>query len=86
MPIAATLLMLFLGAVTFAVGLVLYLLPTWLAVLFEHPRALAIFLLNLFAGWTFVGWVAALVWALRRDGAPIIHEEEEEEEEHRRAA
>ena len=29
-----------------------------------HPHALAIFLLNVFLGWTFVGWVIALVWAV----------------------
>jgi hypothetical protein len=27
----------------------------------------AILALNLLAGWTFVGWVAALVWALTHD-------------------
>ncbi|MCH7575029.1 MAG: superinfection immunity protein [Candidatus Marinimicrobia bacterium] len=29
----------------------------------------AIFVLNLFLGWTVLGWVAALVWALTKDKA-----------------
>ena len=73
--------MLVLWAVLLLIGLALYLLPTWLAVLFEHPHAPWIFLVNLFLGWSFVGWVAALVWALLRDGAPIVRAEE-----HRRVA
>ncbi len=72
---------LLLWAVLLLVGLAIYLLPTWLAVLFDHPHALAIFLINLFLGWSFLGWVAALVWALLRDGAPIVRAEE-----HRRVA
>jgi hypothetical protein len=35
----------------------------------EHPDALAISLLNVFLGWTCVGWVAALVWA--RTESPV---------------
>ena len=31
----------------------------------------AIFVLNLFLGWTFVGWVVALVWAVTRDDAKV---------------
>lgn len=27
----------------------------------------AIFALNFFLGWTFIGWVLALVWALKKD-------------------
>lgn len=70
-----------LWALLLLAGLAIYLLPTWLAVLFEHPHALAIFLINVLLGWSFVGWVAALVWALLRDGTPIVREEQ-----HRRVA
>jgi hypothetical protein len=34
-----------------------------------HPDAVAISLLNIFLGWTCVGWIAALVWA--RTESPV---------------
>jgi hypothetical protein len=46
------------------VGLGVYFLPTIIAMARNHKNKLAIFLLNLFAGWTFFGWVAALVWSV----------------------
>lgn len=30
---------------------------------------MAICMLNLFLGWTFVGWVAALIWAIYKEKA-----------------
>ena len=49
----------------FAVALVLgiYFLPDWIAQSRGHPNRGSIFVLNLFLGWTFLGWVAALIWA-----------------------
>jgi hypothetical protein len=47
-----------------AMGLGLYFLPTIIAFARHHRNAVAIFLLNLLAGWTFLGWVGALVWSL----------------------
>ena len=42
----------------------LYFAPTLVAAVEKkRPNSLSIGLLNLLAGWTFVGWVAALVWA-----------------------
>jgi hypothetical protein len=41
----------------------LYFIPTGCAVFRRHPNEGAIFLLNLLAGWTFIGWVVAIVWA-----------------------
>ena len=38
-----------------------------LVVPMEAGRALAIGMLNLFAGWTIVGWIGALVWACTTD-------------------
>jgi Superinfection immunity protein len=33
-------------------------------------NAKAIFWLNFFLGWTFVGWIAVLIWALTNDPVP----------------
>lgn len=48
----------------------LYFLPAFLAAHRDHHQANPIFLLNLFLGWTGIGWIAALIWsvsAVRRD-------------------
>jgi hypothetical protein len=53
----------------------LYFLPTIIAYNREHHNRLAIFLLNLFLGWTVLGWVAALVWsatAVQKPGQVIV--------------
>jgi Superinfection immunity protein len=50
--------------VTLLIGAALYFLPALVARRRAHPKTTAIFALNLLLGWTFVGWVAALVWAL----------------------
>lgn len=48
-----------------AIGLIailIYFLPALIANR-RHPHATAIAIVNLFLGWTFIGWVACLVWA-----------------------
>lgn len=52
------------GAILLILIAALYLLPTVVAMLRARPNTLAIFVLNLFLGWSLVGWVVALVWAL----------------------
>jgi len=44
------------------VSLFLYFLPAFLAR--NKPDFISILLLNLLAGWTFIGWIIALIWAL----------------------
>ena len=48
----------------FAIALGVYFLPTIIAMATHRRNTLAIFALNLLAGWTFIGWVGALVWSL----------------------
>lgn len=50
-------------AVAFVVALILYFVPSVIAQQRQHPNNLAIFFLNLTLGWTFLGWVASLVWS-----------------------
>lgn len=42
----------------------LYLLPLYEAVSRKHPNALGVSLLNIFLGWTLLGWLGALIWAI----------------------
>ena len=47
-----------------------YFLPLIIAWWRRHHNTLAIFVLNFFLGWTIVGWVAALVWAVT--AVPVV--------------
>jgi hypothetical protein len=48
--------------VTMVLGL--YLFPSLVAISRRHHQRAAIVALNLLLGWTLVGWVISLVWAL----------------------
>ncbi len=39
---------------------------------YNKKNAIAIFTLNLLLGWTLIGWVVALVWALSNDKEPVV--------------
>ncbi len=45
-------------------GLLLYFIPTVVAFQKNHINKTAIFILNIFLGWTFIGWVIALIWSV----------------------
>lgn len=45
------------------IGLFLYLLPAFIAYQRSHLHRHAILILNIFAGWSFIGWVVALIWS-----------------------
>lgn len=49
----------------FLIGLGLYFLPTFIGA--NKKRGDAIAALNLLLGWTLIGWVGALVWALAEE-------------------
>ena len=55
-----------------AIGLSFYFLPFIIALIRGHHQRLAIFFLNLLLGWTFIGWVASLIWACTKTGMPTI--------------
>ena len=41
-----------------------YLAPTLIALIRDHPRTWPICLINAFLGWTGVGWFVALIWSV----------------------
>jgi Superinfection immunity protein len=55
-----------------ALILFFYFIPAIVASTRRHRNKSAIFVLNLFLGWTLLGWVAALVWANTADVEPRI--------------
>lgn len=42
-----------------------YMAPFAVAYCREQKDTSAIFVLNLFLGWTFLGWIIALIWAVK---------------------
>lgn len=49
--------------VFFPTVIALYFAPTIVAMQRKQPNTTAIVMLNIFGGWTLIGWVVALVWA-----------------------
>jgi hypothetical protein len=48
----------------------LYFLPTIVG--HNKRNVLAIFLVNFFFGWTFIGWIVAMVWACSAETQPVF--------------
>ena len=48
-------------------GLFIYFIPTFIANKKQHLQKTSILILNIFLGWTFIGWVVALIWATLQD-------------------
>jgi len=55
----------------FGFGFLMYFLPAILAYARSKRDANSILILNIFLGWTAIGWVVALVWALKTD-VPLV--------------
>jgi hypothetical protein len=55
----------------FGCGFILYFLPAIIAFARSKRDAGSILVLNFFLGWTAIGWVIALAWALKQD-APMM--------------
>ena len=60
-------LFLFMIAVWLFVGLCIYFIPVIIAYIRKHNNIIAITILTIFAGWTFFGWLAAVLWSLNSD-------------------
>jgi len=56
----------------FGFGFLMYFLPAIIALARNKRDTLSIFLLNFFLGWTGIGWIISLVWALKVDVPYVI--------------
>lgn len=57
------------------IGLFIYLLPCVIAYNRRHNLFATLLVLNIFFGWTFVGWVICLAWSLSpnvKDAPPSL--------------
>lgn len=54
--------------------LVAYFVPTIVALIRGKSNAGAIFVLNLLLGWSLIGWVVALVWAVSNQAVDRTHQ------------
>jgi hypothetical protein len=55
----------------FGFSFVMYFLPSIIAIVRSKRDIAGIVLLNFFLGWTLIGWVVALVWAVKTD-VPVV--------------
>jgi hypothetical protein len=56
----------------FGFGFVIYFLPSIIALGRNKRDITAIVLLNFLLGWTMIGWVVALVWAVKADVPMVV--------------
>ena len=49
-----------------AVFLYIYFIPTSVAINKKQVNYFSIFVINLFLGWTIVGWIICLAWAVKK--------------------
>ena len=61
-----------LGWTIIVVCLIPYFLPTIIAMMRNNPNAGGIFAVNFLLGWTFIGWVACLIWSLSETRTTVI--------------
>lgn len=61
------LIMLFMISSWAFVFLAVYFIPVIVAYVRKHNNTLAITIMTVFLGWTFFGWLAALLWTLNSD-------------------
>jgi hypothetical protein len=50
----------------------MYFLPSIVAFARNKRDTTAILLLNIFLGWTLIGWIVALIWAAKNDVPMVV--------------
>ncbi len=71
MTAAAVSIGIFFWLIGLAVSAALYFLPTIIALMLHRSNAGIVALINFLLGWSFVGWIVALVMALTSDSRPM---------------
>jgi hypothetical protein len=56
-----------LSLVIILIGLVVYFAPTIAAQASKSKRTQGVFVVNLLLGWSVIGWIVALIWAVGSD-------------------
>lgn len=51
------------GALLFGFCIFIYFLPSYVAYKKNHKHLNAIQMVNVFLGWTIIGWICSLIWA-----------------------
>lgn len=46
--------------------MVLYMVPSLVAIFRGHKDVVSILLINILLGWTMVGWLIAFIWSIKR--------------------
>ena len=62
----------FVGFLLLAAAVALYMLPTILAARADHPNTTSIAIINVALGWSLIGWIVALVWAIKTVETPVV--------------
>ena len=62
------------------ISLAIYFIPIIIAYVRRHNNFTAICLLTVFTGWTFLGWLASLLWALNSDVETALDDDSDKDE------
>ena len=62
------------------IWLAIYFIPVIIAYIRRHNNFVAICLLTIFTGWTFLGWLAALLWSLNSDVESYICNDDDDDD------
>lgn len=62
----------FFGFIVIVIGGGIYLAPTIIASRKGHPNTTSIAIINITLGWSLIGWIIALVWAVKESEAPYV--------------
>jgi cytochrome c biogenesis protein CcdA len=50
----------------------IYFIPSIVAISRDHPSKGAVIILNILLGWTFIGWVVAIVWSFTNPNQVVV--------------